>query len=314
MKYYRELLLVISSAIGTLVLGDLTLTHYFPLSSVRDVRHLPWIERQLKFGNFELDSRLGFRPRLNSKRANRFGAVTNEYNDIPRPGVKRLLFIGDSVTHQAHLIRGLRHCLGEENYEYWNGGVGSYNLEQVVRYYQIFLADVNPDHVIYTFHLNDWENTPTLFVSFDGSIHAFESGYPEFNINKFLYLHSNLYHLYLGHLIGSRRRSELSYRTAAELISTLQEKLTSEKFTVLINPVALPFNKWSDFERRKHEQTIALLESQRIHHYNLAPWLIEAEALKIPIDGKDRSHPGPIISAFLARKLCDSGFATRIHQ
>ena len=39
----------------------------------------------------------------------RFGTLANGYAEAKVPGVRRLLFLGDSVTHRGHLIDALRY-------------------------------------------------------------------------------------------------------------------------------------------------------------------------------------------------------------
>src|SRR5262249_60194229 len=67
-----------------------------------------------------------------------------------------------SVTDRGRIGEALRVRFGD-GLEYWNAGVPAYATEQEFRYYRDHLGDVGADHVVLTFHLNDYETTPILF-------------------------------------------------------------------------------------------------------------------------------------------------------
>jgi hypothetical protein len=116
---------------------------------------------------FVIDPDFGFRPILPSGSYTRFGTLANGYAEAKRPGVTRLLFIGDSVTRRGHIVEALKSHYGSQEYEYWNAGVESFNTVQEVEYYRRFNRAIQPDHVILTFHLNDFETTPVWFREAD---------------------------------------------------------------------------------------------------------------------------------------------------
>ena len=115
--------------------------------------------------HFEIDPGFGFRPILGGELYSEYGTRANEYV-IEQPTDKtRLLFLGDSVTARGHIVEAIRDLYGDERYEYWNAGVESFNTVQEVNYYRRYNAAVMPDHVILTFHLNDFGTTPIAFMN-----------------------------------------------------------------------------------------------------------------------------------------------------
>ena len=290
---------------STIVLGDLVLTQFFPSRSIQKIRQMPWVKRQTRRGDYTVDSVVGFRPRFHTRRANKLGTFPNKYANSPKPGVKRVLFIGDSVTENGYMLEGLKSCYGEEFFEYWNGGVGSYNIEQVVKYYQAYLYKVHPEYIIFTVHLNDWENTPVVFLNADNSISAFEPKYGEVQVNRFFYLNSNLYHLFLGYFFSEQEALVVKERRVRSYLRKLVELTSSKKLIVLINPTALPLNSWDSYSLGIKSRTIKLLRSENIHFFDMSIWIDSAIEAGVELDGEDIWHPGPRLTAFFAKKLCE---------
>src|SRR5215467_10511368 len=79
-----------------------------------------------------VDPHFGFRPVLGEGPYTRFGTLANDYAAAKPPGVQRLLFIGDSVTHRGYIVDALRAVYGSQQYEYWNAGVEAFNTVQEV--------------------------------------------------------------------------------------------------------------------------------------------------------------------------------------
>src|SRR5262249_23296537 len=95
---------------------------------------------------FVIDPTFGFRPVLGEGPYTRFGTLANDYAAAKPPGVQRLLFIGDSVTHRGLIVDALRAEYGAQQYEYWNAGVEAFNTVQEVEYYRRFNRPIHPDH------------------------------------------------------------------------------------------------------------------------------------------------------------------------
>lgn len=302
--YYLLTVLLLFSGF---VLTDLLLAQFFPVWSVPKSREMPWVQNQTRSGNYMVDPKVGFRPKFETKQTNGWGTQKNQYKLEKSSDKKRLLFIGDSVTADGFLLAGLRVCAGTEGHEYWNGGVGSFNIKQVVDYYIEYLHKVDPDHIIYTLHLNDWDNTPVVFANKDGSLSAYEPRFGEVKLSGFLYRNSNLYNLFLRYYLGKKEEEEVKEPLVRESLVRLKNATANKKLTVLINPMMQPLAEWNSHHMRLKSKTVEILEMLEIQYFDLSQWLKPAIDSGIPLDGVDIWHPGPKISTFLATKLCESG-------
>jgi len=185
------------------------------------------------------DSELGYRPRLGGETYSEQGVLRNDYDDAKRPGVERILFIGDSVTRRGSIVRALRELYGEQAYEYWNGGVESFNTIQEVRYYLRYNRSIQPDHVVLTFHNNDFETTPAVFEH-EGRLVVYEPTRRLSEVNPWLLRHSRSYQTWLARPTrGGHGR--IVEETAASLVE-LKRVLDSDsvRFTVLLLPLLAP--------------------------------------------------------------------------
>ncbi len=54
--------------------------------------------------------------------------------------MQRVLFLGDSVTARGGIIAELASLYGNEQFEYWNAGVESYDTCQEVRYFERYCS------------------------------------------------------------------------------------------------------------------------------------------------------------------------------
>jgi len=113
---------------------------------------------------FVLDPELGYRPRLGTDLYNELGTRVNAYPAARGPGVARVLLLGDSVTFRGALAVGLRRGCRGVAVEFWNAGVEGYNTVQEVRYHLRYSRAVQADHVVLTFHNNDFVSTPVVMA------------------------------------------------------------------------------------------------------------------------------------------------------
>jgi hypothetical protein len=150
-----------------------------------------------KYGKFIQDEQLGYRPKPGGTSYGPHGAKWNDYPLEKTPGKRRLLFLGDSVTDRAKIIDALHRELGED-YEYWNAGVVGYGSQQELGYYRDYLGGIASDHVILTFHLNDYETTPITFMDGDQFI-AVYGRLGTARPNAWLLKNSFLYRFYWSH-------------------------------------------------------------------------------------------------------------------
>ncbi|MCX7591490.1 MAG: hypothetical protein N2255_07665, partial [Kiritimatiellae bacterium] len=178
-----RILLVLLGVGGALVLAELELRIVAPDAAFGAARELTHFQKPEHSQQFEIDADFGFRPVLGRGCYNKFGTLTNSYALAKPAGVMRLLFVGDSVTARGQLVAALRKCYGEEKFEYWNAGVESFNTIQEVEYYKRYNSAIQPDHVILTFHMNDFETTPVVFRRADGRLAAYAPNCPLRSIN-----------------------------------------------------------------------------------------------------------------------------------
>ena len=110
------------------------------------------------------DKDLGLRPIAGSSLYGEHGALINRHRIAKEPGTHRILLVGDSVTARPQYSKALEGEL-DAGQEQWNAGVEGFNTVQVALYYSRFLESIAADRVIYTFHNNDFENTPVAYTT-----------------------------------------------------------------------------------------------------------------------------------------------------
>ena len=257
---------------------------------------------------FVIDPNFGFRPVLGNGPYTRFGTLANDYAVVKPPGVSRLLFMGDSVTHRGHIIDALRAEYGSQRYEYWNAGVESFNTVQEVEYYRQFNRPIHPDHVILTFHLNDFETTPVAFRNADGTLVVFAPNWPVRRVNLWLFQHSYTYRYWLG-LVTPRKtaRSEIIAEVRASLADL--ERLVAvdgARLTVLVLPILQPVSDWKPEYREYRRLILGILESLRLRYFDLLEPLNNAladGAVVAETGDKLFWHPSRDVASYFAKYL-----------
>jgi hypothetical protein len=264
---------------------------------------------------YTVDEDLGFRPILPSRFYNEYGTVQNRYDIAKRSGVTRLLFLGDSVTFRGTIIDALRALYGEELYEYWNAGVESYNTVQEVNFYRAYNYRIRPNHVILTFHPNDFETTPVAFLNEDRKLSVYAPNRPLTEMNPFLFRHSHLYRLLMGLATSERRGEEAIFKEIVRSITTLRDTLREEhiRLTVLVLPLMAQPELWSSGEQERRRHILGALHDLRIAHVDLLPTLIDAIQRHIPIQESpgDIWHPSIELSAMFAQYIRSHGILER---
>jgi hypothetical protein len=262
--------------------------------------------------DFVLDPAFGFRPVLGDGPYSRFGTLANHYAEEKPPDVSRLLFVGDSVTHRAQIVNALRAEYGAEGFEYWNAGVESFNTVQEVDYYERFNQAIGPDHVIVTFHLNDFETTPVAFQGADGAFVVFAPNRPVQHLNQWLFQHSFTYRYWLG-LVTPRRseRTEIIGEVRASLVE-LSRLVAADgaRLTVLVLPILQAVADWRPEFREYRQMILDILGAERIRYFDLLAPLEEALAAgEDVIEPGDELfwHPSGEVAAYFARYLKAEG-------
>jgi hypothetical protein len=259
---------------------------------------------------FVVDDALGFRPILNNRIYNQYGTLPNSYDIKDKSGIIRLLFLGDSVTARGEIIRELKKLYGEEQYEYWNAGVEAYNTVQEIKFFQMYNSLIKPDHVILTFHNNDFLVTPVAFYN-KGNPVLYAPDKEIHTINPWLFTNSNLYRLYFGFLAGfyNIKKDVIDERIVREIEDSLFDlKNISIKqginFTVLLLPILRPYEEWSEQEKMSREISIKIFKDLNIRFFDL----METPNLTVrDVMINDRWHPNKIISWSFAKYLYNNG-------
>jgi hypothetical protein len=307
----RALLVVAGLSIALLILG-VELFHRLkaPYRTFGGAQELPQFRRGEpdRLSDFVIDPEFGFRPILGSGSYTRFGTLANEYSEAKRRGVTRLLFVGDSVTRRGHIVEALRREYGSEHYEYWNSGVESFNTVQEVAYYRRFSRPIQPDHVILTFHLNDFETTPVAFREADGTLVVYAPNWPVRRLNTWLFQHSYSYRYWLA-LVTPRKmaRSEIIEEVRANL-ADLQRLVTVDnaRLTVLVLPILQPLSNWKPEYKEYRRLIVDMLQSLSIRHFDLLIPLNEAlaDGAVVTETGDDLFwHPSPDAASYFAKYL-----------
>ena len=259
----------------------------------------------------EIDPGFGFRPILGNGLYSDHGTLANEYALEKPPNKTRLLFLGDSVTARGHIVNAIRDLYGDEQYEYWNAGVESFNTVQEVNYYRRYNAALLPDHVILAFHLNDFGTTPIAFMNADGAVVVYAPNRPLREINPWLFRHSYTYRFVIGLASETTtdRRGVLEEVRASllELRRALDERDT--QLTVLILPTLLPLDEWSADDRERRAIIRGFLDELDITYVDLWDPLREAlvDGVMVMEDEGDVWHPSPVVAAYFARYVQESG-------
>lgn len=257
-----------------------------------------------------VDPDFGFRPVLGNSFYNIYGTKVNKYSLNKQPGTIRLLFIGDSVTAKGYIVEGLKKVYGEDKFEYWNAGVGSFNTVQEVNFYKKYNKFIKPDHVILSFNLNDFGTTPVAFFNTKNQLVVFAPKMPIKKVNTVLFKNSMLYRLYLGITVrlNKKIRKEIEYE-AIRSITELRDVLSNEhiNLTVLIIPIFKPYNKWRESEKRLRYKIIKILEGLGIRYFDLIEVINDAERDGIVMYEEDIWHPSKEMGLYCARYLYKKG-------
>ncbi|MFH0944768.1 MAG: hypothetical protein V2A76_06180 [Planctomycetota bacterium] len=312
--WLKKVALALAATVVTLALGELALRWLSPYGLFAAGRELHWKRESPRdlSGQYVIDPAFGFRPVLGA-RYSEYGTLKNEYELEKDPARQRLLFIGDSATARRRIDTALRNVYGSEGFEYWNAGVESFNTPQEVRYYEQFNRAIKPDHVILTFHNNDFETTPVAFYD-DGKLVVFSPHGRLGRISRTLFEHCILYRIVLGAwFLGGKQDEEI----AAEVRDSLARlrELTREDgipLTVLLLPIMKPLDKWTPQEEKNHKQAREILDALRIRTFDLTAPMVEALKAGVEIQQieNDHWHPTHKVSRWFAEYLQREGLFT----
>jgi len=262
--------------------------------------------------SFQPDEEAGYLPKTESQEYDANGCLRNNYKLEKPPGVKRILFIGDSVTHRARIVNGLRKLYGEKGYEYWNAGVESFNTLQELVLYRRYNSKIKPDQVVLTFHNNDFMQTPIVYQK-NGKMEIMSPLRDRRKMNMWLFDNSYFYRFWLG--MAWREDNQEKSNEVRDNLAALQ-KLTGDQkvdFRVVLLPLMKPVSEWSKGENWSREQSLRIFKELNIQNYDLLPTMEKAAAnheKMVEADG-DFWHPDDAMADQFAKQLYDENLLIR---
>jgi hypothetical protein len=254
--------------------------------------------------SFEPDPEAGYLPKLNSQEYDAFGCLHNQYKLEKPAGVKRILFLGDSVTHRGRIINGLRKLYGDKGYEYWNAGVESFNTLQELVLYRRHNAKIKPDQVILTFHNNDFMQTPIVYQK-NGKMEIMSPLRDRRKMNMWLFDNSYFYRFWLG--MSWKEDNQEKADEVRDNLADLQKLLADQKvdFRVVLLPLMKPSSEWYANEKWSREQSLKIFKELNLTFYDLLPTMEKAAANheNMVETAGDAWHPDDKMSAEFAEQL-----------
>lgn len=311
-KRWKVIFLIPLGIILGLLGAEIMLRLVYPGSAFSSARELSHFQRKdVSPGLYLSDTEMGYLPAFGKGIYNQWGTLTNSYSLTKKSGVCRLLFIGDSVTARGRIIDAIKALYGEQNYEYWNAGVESFNTIQEVLYYIRYNFAIKPDHVILTFHPNDFETIPVAFYGIDGKLHVFAPNFPSRLINHRLFVNSLLYRLTIGWLYFSEKNLDKIIKETEQALRKLQTTLHRDdiNLTVLVLPILKPQQSWHSAEWLTHSQIIEILQRLKIRYFDLLPSLAESleKGTNLRENPFDFWHPNDHAAQLIAHYLYTNG-------
>ncbi len=255
---------------------------------------------------FNLDPDLGYVPIFGTDLYDDNGFLHNAYSIDDKEGRQRVLFLGDSVTRRGKIIAALRELYGTEMYEYWNAGVTAYNTAQEALYYERFASKANPDHVVLTFHLNDFYRTPISFLDEQGQMQVISPHKNLSEVSAWLFAWSHLYRFYIGRTRDPWDLDEPTedIRVALSRLKELTDR-PGVRLSVIVMPNLAPIDKWHPLWQKRYDIAIAALEELQVPYWSLVESLKEAIADGVDPEETpgDTEHPSAAVSVYFGKDL-----------
>jgi hypothetical protein len=313
-----RLTLVLGSGLISLVIAEVALRWMLPADSfVRGREWTVWrANSDLAKQAFVADSELGFHPRIGTSHYDANGSLILGRKPAGKddPGSRsRILLLGDSVTARRSIEDALRKTFGDEDFRFWNCGVGGYNTYQEIKYYQRFCRPIRPDHVILTLHHNDYESTPVAFYDDQGRIAVFSPDRPSTGLNPWLFQYSYMYRMWFSWKVSQQGKHDHESGAASirESLVELRDLLKDDgiRLSVLVLPPCRT-DEWKALEKRRHQRSLKILDDLKISHFDLAPGLKAAIDAKVQVQETkgDTLHPSPAAAEYFVQHICKEGF------
>jgi len=312
---YKEFLVVLTTCILFLVIGEIFLRIYLGSRIIYDIEMTRYSNLVKKDSD---NPRIGHvhKPNVNTRlmgadfRTNSDGFRDREY-PIAKGKRYRIIFLGDSLT----LGWGVRQEKAFENIletnldriypvEIINFGTGNYNTEQEVNLFFEKGLKYNPDKVVLFYFINDAETTPKKsklwFLGYSRIITFYWSRFHGFANNIFS---SQSFQEYYADLYKEDREGWQRAKLAFLELITVCEKNGIELQVVLLPELHNP----KDFIFKKENESVSsFLEENGVDHIDLAPFFAEynGDPMKLWV-ARDDAHPNDEAHALIAKYALD---------
>ena len=305
-KFLLRLGLLGAGLVGGVVAGETALRLLKPPAVSGGIAQTRFPVGQLT--DYTPDDECGYLPRINGQFYGAQGCVYNDYKLEKPAGKRRILFIGDSVTHRGRIIDKLRKLYGNVNYEYWNAGVESFNTAQEVALYRRYNHLIKPDMVVLTFHNNDFMQTPLVYRE-KGKLQLLTPLHDRDHINTWLFEYSYIYRCYVGRTWRGDQ-DEKAVRVRQNL-QELQKLIAADgaQLKVILLPLMRPLKDYDQGENWSRDHALAITQDLHLSTIDLAPALEEILVQKKPVEETkgDYWHPNQWAADHLAKYLYDHG-------
>lgn len=278
----------------------------------------PWVDAVLDRvpmpANFELlpDREWLYQPAPGAGYDPEWGTLLNTYPREKKAGTRRILFVGDSVTHRAKIIDSLKKIYGELDKEYWNAGVEGYNTVQEWKYFVSKNEKSSPDEIVISFHNNDFDPGVVIYKDSRFRIQALAFGQEPRAISSFGIFHCTLYQFWVDRVLLAQMQGRAWKR--GPLFGEVKEALRSFQawaknrnvnLSVLLLPVFDPPERWRPDELRSRQEAIRILNELGIRYFDLLIPLREALARNLPVQENpgDSLHPSRSVADEMAGYL-----------
>lgn len=321
-----RLVLVVGSLVASLVLVEVGLRVFVGGALFVDGRDREgWTENTETFNAFmRVDPVLGYVPLPDTLLYDERGLCRDDekLDGALQRGDLRVLWVGDSVTARRFIEREVRRQLqqaGRPAIDSLCGGVEGYNAAQTAGYAQQLLA-LEPDHVVFTLHHNDWWNTPIVFYDDEGRVHCRDDVDHEVgSFSPWWFEHSYVYRMLFSLSVSSSTadQGERADAKVERAIASLRDALEVKgvAFTVLFLPPMLPRSAWDGGHPELHRRGNEMLARLGVDHIDLLPGLEAALSAGVEVqqqpEKNDWMHPSEACAAHLARVALSAGLFRR---
>ncbi len=270
-------------------------------------------EAKRQKGIYTPDEELGYRPVLGTAHYDENGILPNRYRLRKTPGKTRLLFIGDSVTHRGTIIRGLKARYGDQSFEYWNAGVEGFNTLQEVPFYLRYNHRIHPDHVILTFHNNDFQSTYAVYIDDEDRVRVFQPTSKTDAVHLWLHDNSYVYKLYRrfrSDCVVENEHFDLAGPVRG-MLAKLRDRLQTDgiQFSVILLPALSPRGEWTRYEEWSRKTALTIFAELGLRYFDLYQPLMDALAggLSVRQESTDNLHPNQTAGLCFADYLTANG-------